>query len=243
MLSQKKQICVRCDHPITHTHIHMSGRCAHEAQSHTHTHTHTHHRGKGSSPRLHLGHERLQGTSGTQQLLLGDGATPLPPGPTHTGRIPSRGPSLQSACEANLNLVLTEAASVCVRIADNRSRATGWTCSMLASGAVMGALMGKPVTERAMSREVLERGGGGGRGSGTQNFVYQKWPDQISSIVNFVFPHYGHLGLGGMEGGPGRGTPPPAMVYGHCNTSMAMGLPLDRTVHVHITAHTHTHTR
>ena len=37
----------------------------------------------------------------------------------------------------------------------------------------------------------------------TQNFEYQKWPDQIFRIVNFVFPHNGHFGLGG--GGPGRG--------------------------------------
>ena len=35
------------------------------------------------------------------------------------------------------------------------------------------------------SREVLDGGEGG---SGTQKFVYQKRPDQMSPIVNFVFP-------------------------------------------------------
>ena len=44
-------------------------------------------------------------------------------------------------------------------------------------------------------------GGGGGGGSGTQKIVYQKWPDQISPILNFVFSHYGHFGLDG--GGQG----------------------------------------
>ena len=43
--------------------------------------------------------------------------------------------------------------------------------------------------------------GVGGVGSGTQRFVYQKWPDQISPFVNFVFSHDGHLGLGGGGGG------------------------------------------
>ena len=39
-----------------------------------------------------------------------------------------------------------------------------------------------------------KRGGEGG--SGTQNFVYGKWPDKIFSTVNFVFSHNGHFGLG-----------------------------------------------
>ena len=48
---------------------------------------------------------------------------------------------------------------------------------------------------------------GGGRGFWTQNLVYQKWPDQIFPIVNFVFSHYGHFGLG--RGGVlGEGSPP-----------------------------------
>ena len=49
----------------------------------------------------------------------------------------------------------------------------------------------------------IRRGGG----SETQNFVYRKWPDQISPMVYFVFPHYGHFGGGG--GGGSRATPPP----------------------------------
>ena len=57
---------------------------------------------------------------------------------------------------------------------------------------------------------LLSRGGEGGRGFWTQNLVYQKWPDQIFPIVNFVFSHYGHFGLGrGGRGFWGRGPPPP----------------------------------
>ena len=56
---------------------------------------------------------------------------------------------------------------------------------------------------------LLRRGGEGGRGFWTQNLVYQKWPDQIFPIVNFVFSHYGHFGLGrGGRGFWGRGPPP-----------------------------------
>ena len=59
-----------------------------------------------------------------------------------------------------------------------------------------------------MAREALE-GGEGGRGrSGTQKFVYQKWPDQIFPIVNFVFSRDGHFGLEG--GGSGGGGYPPS---------------------------------
>ena len=39
--------------------------------------------------------------------------------------------------------------------------------------------------------------------------MYQKWPDQIFPIVNFVFSHYGHFGLGRGGGGFGGGVPPP----------------------------------
>ena len=56
---------------------------------------------------------------------------------------------------------------------------------------------------------LLSKGGEGGRGFWTQNLVYQKWPDQIFPIVNFVFSHYGHFGLGRGEGGFGGGVPPP----------------------------------
>ena len=36
-----------------------------------------------------------------------------------------------------------------------------------------------------------------GRGSGTQKFVYQKWPDRIVPIVNLVFPPRSSLWSGG----------------------------------------------
>ena len=39
-------------------------------------------------------------------------------------------------------------------------------------------------------------GGGGVGGSGTQKFVYQRWPDKIFPIVNFVSSHHGPFGLG-----------------------------------------------
>ena len=38
--------------------------------------------------------------------------------------------------------------------------------------------------------------------SGTQQFVYQKWPDKIFPIVNFVVSHDRHFGREG--GGPPR---------------------------------------
>ena len=60
----------------------------------------------------------------------------------------------------------------------------------------------------AISGLLLSRGEGG-RGFWTQNLVYQKWPDQIFPVVNFVFSHYGHFGLGRGGGGFGGGVPPP----------------------------------
>ena len=55
---------------------------------------------------------------------------------------------------------------------------------------------------------------GEGRGFWTQNLVHQKWPDQIFPIVNFVFSHYGHFGLGRGGGGfGGRGPPPLVLNY------------------------------
>ena len=56
---------------------------------------------------------------------------------------------------------------------------------------------------------VVQGGGEGGRGFWTQNLVYQKWPNQIFPIVNFVFSHYGHFGLEGGGGGFGGGVPLP----------------------------------
>ena len=47
-------------------------------------------------------------------------------------------------------------------------------------------------------------------GSGTQNYVDQKWPDQIFPMVNFVFSHDGHFGLEG--GGGSRGGYPPLLL-------------------------------
>ena len=52
----------------------------------------------------------------------------------------------------------------------------------------------------ARNQGSFRRGEGGG--FGTQKCVYQKWPNRIFPIVNFVFSHDGHFGLGG------RGPPP-----------------------------------
>ena len=60
-------------------------------------------------------------------------------------------------------------------------------------------------------RELLEGGEGG---SGTQNFVLEKWPDQIVPVVNFVLSHNGYFFLGG---GVEVVLPPPPAVYGHSN--------------------------
>ena len=51
------------------------------------------------------------------------------------------------------------------------------------------------------SQRSIRSGGGGGGGGAGQKFVYQKWPDKISSVVNSVFSHDGHFGLGGPWGG------------------------------------------
>ena len=65
----------------------------------------------------------------------------------------------------------------------------------------VGVLKGRP------GRDVLEERKGGG--SGTQKFVFQKWPDKIFPMVNFVFSRDGHFSR---EGGGGAGwggvTPP-----------------------------------
>ena len=52
---------------------------------------------------------------------------------------------------------------------------------------------------------LLSGGREGGRGFGTQQFVYLKWPDQIFPVVNFVFPAMVPLVWGGRgpEGGGG----------------------------------------
>ena len=83
-------------------------------------------------------------------------------------------------------------------------------------------------------RASFEQGGGeGGRGFWTQNLVYQKWPDQIFPIVNFVFSHYGHFGLGRGGGGFGGGVPPP-LVFNYSKEALPPGGPVP---HVHLPTH------
>ena len=48
--------------------------------------------------------------------------------------------------------------------------------------------------------------------------MYQKWPDQIFPIVNFVFSHHG-LGRGG--GGFGGGVPPP-LVFNYSKEALSL---------------------
>ena len=71
-----------------------------------------------------------------------------------------------------------------------------------------GAASVPPPPPPAPAPGLLLSRGEGGRGFWTQNLVYQKWPDQIFPIVNFVFSHYGHFGLGRGGGGFGGGVPP-----------------------------------
>ena len=54
--------------------------------------------------------------------------------------------------------------------------------------------------------------------------MYQKWPDQIFPIVNFVFSHYGHFGLGRGGGGFG-GAPPPPLVFNYSKEALGAGGP------------------
>ena len=69
-------------------------------------------------------------------------------------------------------------------------------------------------------RASFEQGGEGGRGFWTENLVYQKWPDQIFPIVNFVFSRYGHFGLGRGGGGFGGGVPPPPLVFNYSKEAL-----------------------
>ena len=52
--------------------------------------------------------------------------------------------------------------------------------------------------------------------------MYQKWPDQIFPIVNFVFSHNGHFGLGRGGGGFGGGVPPP-LVFDYSKEALGGG--------------------
>ena len=59
-----------------------------------------------------------------------------------------------------------------------------------------------------------------GGGVGTQTFVYQKWPDKIFPMVNFVFSHDGQFGLGG--GGLARGHVVGLVVIGGAHWPLAI---------------------
>ena len=54
--------------------------------------------------------------------------------------------------------------------------------------------------------------------------MYQKWPDQISPVVNFVFSRNGHFGLG--RGGGGFGGGPPPLVFNDSKEALCVGLSL-----------------
>ena len=51
-----------------------------------------------------------------------------------------------------------------------------------------------------LKANITREEGEGGGGSGTQKCVYQKWPDQIFPIANFVFPTMVTLVCGGGGG-------------------------------------------
>ena len=75
-------------------------------------------------------------------------------------------------------------------------------------GRSAGMQVGMQGVQQAGLQAGMERGRiRGGRGG--QNSVYQKWPNKIFPVVNFVFSHDDHFGL---EGGSRRGggaAPPP----------------------------------
>ena len=54
--------------------------------------------------------------------------------------------------------------------------------------------------------------------------MYQKWPDQIFPVVNFVFSRDGHFGLGRGGGGFGGGPPPP-LVFNYSKEALGLGVP------------------
>ena len=82
---------------------------------------------------------------------------------------------------------------------------------------------GVPARLLALEPGIQTRGGEGGRGFWTQNLVYQKWPDQIFPIANFVFSDDGHFGLGRGGGGFGEGVPPP-LVFNYSKEALGQGV-------------------
>ena len=52
--------------------------------------------------------------------------------------------------------------------------------------------------------------------------MYQKWPDQIFPVVNFVFSRDGHFGLGRGGRGFGGGVPPP-LVFNYSKEALGAG--------------------
>ena len=85
-----------------------------------------------------------------------------------------------------------------VALAGDAGARSGW----MATAGGWGVLQ----VQRAHTAPVIGvgRGGGGrmrkGGGGGTKIFVYPKWPNQIFPVVNFVFSHDAHFGLGGGGG-------------------------------------------
>ena len=89
------------------------------------------------------------------------------------------------------------------------ARSVGERGMSVATLTIAPCLRPPPTPKRGLGRASFEQGGEGGRGFWTQNLVYQKWPDQIFLIVNFVFSRDGHFGLGRGGGGFGGGVPAP----------------------------------
>ena len=95
------------------------------------------------------------------------------------------------------------------------SNAAAWVARLRAThgSAVMGRyLLPGPGTTDGRGQGSIERWGrGGGRGGGgvwDPTVGVRKWPDRMFPLVNFVFSHDGHFGLGGRGVGPGGGSPP-----------------------------------
>ena len=68
-----------------------------------------------------------------------------------------------------------------------------------------------------------QKGEWGGGWSGTQKFMYQRWPDKMFPIANFVCPHDDPFGLGGRGF---RGGYPDAPLLLWCTATAILMLPL-----------------